>query len=106
MGLSIRRRRTCRLTATLVVYFGFLQSGHQEASRAAKIAAAGLTTFSTPLRVAIILLFSLIGIGGSYFVAAFGIRINTFANSRTALASLAGRAYTVYSIPLKAGMSI
>ena len=56
--------------------------------------------------VSLILAFSLIGIVGSCSVAAFGIRINTFANSRTALASLAGKPYPVYSIPLKAGMSI
>src|SRR5882724_3137665 len=54
----------------------------------------------------IILLFSLIGIAGSYGVAWFGIRINTFANSRTAFASLRGEAFPVYAIPLKAGMSI
>jgi len=73
--------------AIIVVYFGFLL--HFEASR-----------------VLIILLFSLIGIAGSYGVAWFGIRINTFANSRTAFASLRGEAYPVYAIPLKAGMSI
>jgi K(+)-stimulated pyrophosphate-energized sodium pump len=71
----------------IVLYFGFLL--HFEASR-----------------VLIILLFSLIGIAGSYGVAWFGIRINTFANSRTAFASLKGQAYPVYAIPLKAGMSI
>src|SRR5436309_3709590 len=71
----------------IVVYFGFLQ--HFDA-----------------FRVLIILLFSLIGIAGSYGVAWFGIRINTFANSRTAFASLAGKAYPVYAIPIKAGMSI
>src|SRR5215475_2831459 len=54
----------------------------------------------------IILLFSLIGILGSYGVAWFGIRVNTFANSRTAFASLEGRPYPIYTIPLKAGMSI
>ncbi|HYB43191.1 MAG TPA: sodium/proton-translocating pyrophosphatase, partial [Candidatus Methylomirabilis sp.] len=59
-----------------------------------------------PIKVAIILLFSLIGIGGSYGVAWFGIRINTFANSRTAFASLAGKPFPVFAIPLKAGMSI
>ena len=57
-------------------------------------------------RVGIILLFSLIGIAGSYGVAWFGIRVNTFANSRTAFAGLEGRPYPVYAIPLKAGMSI
>src|SRR5688572_13417920 len=57
-------------------------------------------------KVAIILAFSLIGIGGSYGVAWFGIRVNTFANSRTAFASLKGKPYPCYAIPLKAGMSI
>ncbi|MGI9078860.1 MAG: sodium-translocating pyrophosphatase [Gemmatimonadaceae bacterium] len=58
------------------------------------------------IKVATILLFSLIGIAGSYGVAWFGIRINTFANSRTAFASLRGKPYPCYAIPLKAGMSI
>jgi K(+)-stimulated pyrophosphate-energized sodium pump len=57
-------------------------------------------------RVAIILIFSLIGIGGSYGVAWFGIRINTLANSRTAFAGLRGKPYPIYAIPLKSGMSI
>jgi K(+)-stimulated pyrophosphate-energized sodium pump len=59
-----------------------------------------------PFRVAIIVLFSLIGIAGSYFVAWFGIRINTYANSRAAFASLAGKPFPVYAIPLQAGISI
>src|SRR5207249_4604285 len=71
----------------IVLYFGFLL--HFEAAR-----------------VLMILFFSLIGIAGSYGVAWFGIRINTFANSRTAFASLRGQAFPVYAIPLKAGMSI
>src|SRR2546430_3027049 len=54
----------------------------------------------------IILIFSLVGIAGSYGVAWFGIRVNTFANSRTAFASLRGKPYPVYSTPLQAGMSI
>ncbi len=54
----------------------------------------------------IILLFSLIGIAGSYGVAWFGIRVNTFANSRTAFAGLRGKPYLISEIPLKAGMSI
>ena len=54
----------------------------------------------------IILGFSLVGIAGSYGVAWFGIRVNTFANSRTAFAGLRGKPYPVYAIPLKAGMSI
>jgi K(+)-stimulated pyrophosphate-energized sodium pump len=58
------------------------------------------------LRVVIILLFSVVGIAGSYGVAWFGIRVNTFANSRTAFAGLAGKPYPIYHIPLEAGMSI
>ncbi|MGD0597263.1 MAG: sodium-translocating pyrophosphatase [Sedimentisphaerales bacterium] len=56
--------------------------------------------------VAIILVCSLIGIAGSYTVAWFGMRINTFANSRSAFASLKGKPFPVYEIPLKSGMSI
>ncbi|MGI8496956.1 MAG: sodium/proton-translocating pyrophosphatase, partial [Gemmatimonadaceae bacterium] len=66
----------------------------------------GVLLHFEPVKVAIILLFSLIGIGGSYGVAWFGIRINTYANSRTAFASLRGKPYPCYAIPLKAGMSI
>ncbi|HEX7808264.1 MAG TPA: sodium-translocating pyrophosphatase, partial [Thermoanaerobaculia bacterium] len=73
--------------AIMVVYFGFLR--HFDAAR-----------------VVIILVASLVGIAGSYGVAWFGIRINTFANSRTAFASLKGKPFPTYSIPLKAGMSI
>ena len=71
----------------IVLYFGVLQ--HFE-----------------PIKVIIILLFSLVGIGGSFGVAWFGIRVNTFANSRTAFASLRGKPYPCYAIPLKSGMSI
>jgi K(+)-stimulated pyrophosphate-energized sodium pump len=73
--------------AVILLYFGLLR--HMDA-----------------LKVLIILLFSIIGIAGSYGVAWFGIRVNTFANSRTAFASLTGKAYPCYAIPLKAGMSI
>ncbi len=75
------------IAVIILLYFGALQ--HMEA-----------------LRVGIILAFSLIGIAGSYGVAWFGIRVNTFANSRTAFASLPGKPYPVYQIPLEAGMSI
>ena len=71
----------------IVLYFGYLLS-------------------FAPMRVAIILAFSLLGIAGSYGVAWFGIRVNTFANSRTAFASLRGKPYPCYAIPLSAGMSI
>ena len=73
--------------AAIVFYFGFLRQ--LEISR-----------------VVIILVFSIIGILGSYSVAWFGIRVNTFANSRTAFASLRGKPYPCYAIPLEAGMSI
>ena len=59
-----------------------------------------------PGKIAVILLFSLIGMAGSYGVAWFGIRINTLANSRTAFASLRGKAWPVCDIPLRAGMSV
>ena len=58
------------------------------------------------IKVLVILLFSLIGIAGSYGVAWFGIRVNTFANSRAAFASLQGKPFPTYAIPLKAGISI
>jgi len=57
-------------------------------------------------KVATIMAFSLVGIAGSYGVAWFGIRVNTFANSRAAFASLRGKPFPTYAIPLKAGMSI
>ena len=75
------------IAAVIVVYFGWLRN-------------------FDALRVAVIVGFSLIGILGSYGVAWFGVRINTYANSRTAFASLAGKPYPVYSIPLEAGISI
>jgi K(+)-stimulated pyrophosphate-energized sodium pump len=71
----------------MVFYFGFLQ--HFAA-----------------IKVVVILLFSLVGIAGSYGVAWFGIRVNTFANSRAAFAGLKGQPYPIYAIPLRAGMSI
>jgi K(+)-stimulated pyrophosphate-energized sodium pump len=73
--------------AIIVFYFGVLQQ---------------LEIF----RVLVILIFSLIGIAGSYGVAWFGIRVNTFANSRAAFASLRGKPFPIYAIPLRAGMSI
>jgi K(+)-stimulated pyrophosphate-energized sodium pump len=69
------------------------------------VAYFGLTG-STVTQIVVILIFSLIGIGGSFGVAWYGIRINTLANSRTAFASLMGRPYPVYTIPLRAGMSV
>ena len=75
------------IAVIMLVYFGALQ--HLPAQK-----------------VAAIMVFSLIGIAGSYGVAWFGIRVNTFANSRAAFGSLRGKPFLTYAIPLKAGMSI
>jgi len=66
----------------------------------------GVLQHFSAVKVTVILLFSLIGIAGSYGVAWFGIRVNTFANSRAAFAGLKGMPYPIYAIPLQAGMSI
>ncbi len=70
------------------------------------VAYFGLVLHKSFGEIATILAFSVIGIAGSVAVAAFGIRVNTFANSRTAFAALRGKPFSVYAIPLKAGMSI
>lgn len=57
-------------------------------------------------KLLLVLLFSVVGMGGSYWVAWYGIRVNTWANSRTAFASLKGEPWDVVNIPLRAGMSI
>ena len=66
----------------------------------------GVLLHYAAFRVIIILAFSVLGICGSYGVAWYGIRVNTFANSRTAFASLEGKPYPVYRIPVSAGMSV
>jgi K(+)-stimulated pyrophosphate-energized sodium pump len=66
----------------------------------------GAKPFSPVVTLIIVLLFALVGMGGSYAVAWYGIRVNTFANSRTAFASLRGQPWDVVNIPLRAGMSI
>ncbi|HEU5361196.1 MAG TPA: sodium-translocating pyrophosphatase [Candidatus Deferrimicrobiaceae bacterium] len=75
------------IAAIMVVYFGFLLH------------------FAT-IQVVIIVVFSIVGILGSYGVAWFGIRINTYANSRTAFAGLKGKPFPTMAIPLKSGMSV
>ncbi|MDR1941600.1 MAG: sodium-translocating pyrophosphatase, partial [Endomicrobium sp.] len=75
------------LAVIIIVYFGFLQ--HMAA-----------------VKVFTVVLCSVVGILGSYTVAWFGMRINTFANSRTAFASLKGKPFPCYAVPLRAGMSI
>src|SRR6185312_4089323 len=54
----------------------------------------------------LVLFFSIVGMGGSYAVAWYGIRVNTYANARTAFAALKGQPWDVVNIPLRAGMSI
>jgi K(+)-stimulated pyrophosphate-energized sodium pump len=89
--LATQGRFLCILEAFMAViiifYFGVMQ---------------GLAAY----QVAVILAFSVIGIAGSFCVAAFGMRVNTFANSRTAFAALKGKPFPCYDIPLQAGMSI
>jgi K(+)-stimulated pyrophosphate-energized sodium pump len=75
------------MAVIIVFYFGFMLS---------------LAAY----KVVIILAFSVVGISGSFLVAAFGMRVNTFANSRTAFAALKGKPFPCYEIPLQAGMSI
>ncbi len=77
------------IAVVIVLYFGWL---------------APVPPISTTLPI--ILVFSIVGMAGSYGVAWFGIRVNTFANSRTAFASLRGKPFPCYQIPLEAGMSI
>ncbi len=79
------------IAVVIVLYFGVL---------------APVPGKSIAVTLPIILGFSLVGIAGSYGVAWFGIRVNTFANSRTAFASLRGKPYPIYHAPLEAGMSI
>src|SRR5579883_1410246 len=79
------------IAVVIVMYFGWL---------------APVPGKPISLTLPVILLFSLVGIAGSYGVAWFGIRVNTFANSRTAFAALRGKPYPIYHTPLEAGMSI
>src|SRR5262250_79247 len=79
------------IAIVIVLYFGWL---------------APVPGKSVATTLPIILFFSLVGMGGSYAVAWFGIRVNTFANSRTAFAGLHGKPYPINHIPLEAGMSV
>jgi K(+)-stimulated pyrophosphate-energized sodium pump len=97
------------ITVAIVGYFGFLaeypitdDAGNAVMMNGVEQMAHGFPAW----KVAVIVAFSLVGMAGSVAVAWFGIRVNTFANSRTAHASLAGKGYPCYAIPLKAGMSI
>jgi K(+)-stimulated pyrophosphate-energized sodium pump len=89
----------CFIGIVIFIYFKFL-AAYEDPTTHAIVSGYPLSL------VVVILLFSLIGIAGSASVAFFGMRINTFANSRTSMASLKGKAFPVMSIPLRAGMSI
>jgi K(+)-stimulated pyrophosphate-energized sodium pump len=88
------------LIAVAISYY-LLSSDH--APESAEAAANAINPYVT---VILVLLFSVVGMGGSYWVAYYGIRVNTYANCRTAFAALRGRPWDVVNIPLRAGMSI
>jgi K(+)-stimulated pyrophosphate-energized sodium pump len=64
------------------------------------------SVYSVPVIIILVLLFSIVGMGGSYAVAWYGIRVNTYANCRTAFASLRKRPWDVVNIPLRSGISV
>lgn len=84
------------ISVVLIIYFGFLANPD--------VVTSG--EVSTTVFLIYVLFWTIIGIGGSYAVAWYGVRINTLANSRTAFASLRKRPWDVVNIPLKSGMSI
>ncbi|MCI0378483.1 MAG: sodium-translocating pyrophosphatase [Gemmataceae bacterium] len=82
-------------------------SPEQWAAHGETITSIAAPTHIAPiLKVLFVLLFSVVGMGGSYWVAWYGIRVNTYANCRTAFASLKGEPWDVVNIPLRAGMSV
>ena len=83
----------CIISAAMVFYLTMANSGAD-------------VIYSTPVVIILVLLFSIVGIGGSYAVAWYGIRINTYANARTAFASLKKHPWDVVNIPLRSGISI
>jgi len=98
------------LIAICISYYILGASHEAEPRAAAEVAAAAgeaaLPPLSRPMTLALVLLFAIVGMGGSYSVAWYGIRVNTYANARTAFASLRGEPWDVVNIPLRAGMSI
>lgn len=93
------------LIAVAISYY-LLGSTHEAETAAGAAAAAAANKISPIMTVVLVLLFSIVGMGGSYAVAWYGIRVNTYANARTAFASLRGEPWDVVNIPLRAGMSI
>src|SRR5262249_38621779 len=88
------------LIAVAISYY-LLGFGHEPAPEQA--GAARINPFVT---LFLVLLFAVVGMAGSYCVAWYGIRVNTYANARTAFASLRGEPWDVVNIPLRAGMSV
>jgi K(+)-stimulated pyrophosphate-energized sodium pump len=88
--------------AVAISYYLISEATEAEPAAAGQAAAA----LSPGFTVVLVLLFSIVGMGGSYAVAWYGIRVNTWANSRTAFASLRGKPWDVVNIPLRAGMSV
>ena len=82
------------IISVAMIFYLIMANAHSESS------------ISTPVVIVLVLLFSIIGIGGSYSVAWYGIRINTYANARTAFAALKRRPWEVVNIPLRSGISI
>jgi K(+)-stimulated pyrophosphate-energized sodium pump len=91
------------LIAAAISYYllGFSDAGHGHAPGVDEVHA-----IKPIMKVIYVLLFSIVGMIGSYWVAWYGIRVNTYANARTAFASLKGEPWDVVNIPLRAGMSI
>ncbi len=85
------------IIAVAIVYY-LLATGNEPG--------AAPSAYSPTITIVLVLLFSIVGMGGSYAVAWYGIRVNTYANSRTAFASLRGKPWDVVNIPLRAGMSV
>jgi K(+)-stimulated pyrophosphate-energized sodium pump len=92
------------LIACAISYY-LLGSGHGGEQPATPEAGAA-TAISPAVTLLLVLLFAVVGMGGSYAVAWYGIRVNTWANARTAFASLRGKPWDVVNIPLRAGMSV
>ncbi|MFO1095826.1 MAG: sodium-translocating pyrophosphatase [Planctomycetaceae bacterium] len=94
------------LIAVAIAYYLLGFSHEADPAEAAAAGAAAAEKISPMITVILVLLFSLVGMGGSYWVAYYGIRVNTYANARTAFAALKGEPWDVVNIPLRAGMSI
>ncbi|MCI0464715.1 MAG: sodium/proton-translocating pyrophosphatase, partial [Gemmataceae bacterium] len=89
------------LIGTAITFYLFYSAGHAPPPQPGD--PPRMNTLTTVL---LVLLFAVVGMGGSYWVAWYGIRVNTYANCRTAFASLRGEPWDVVNIPLRAGMSV